>query len=72
VQQGEGAANSAKEQVKQAIAVGQAAGVIPSAQPTAPATGTDNTDSTGPAPDSGYKDAERKDLNRLIQTQGAQ
>ena len=72
LEQGEGAAKTAKQQVNQAIAVGQAAGVIPSSQAPAPAAGTSSADSAGPAQDSGYKDAERKDLNRLIQTQGAQ
>lgn len=72
MQQGEGAARTAKQQVEQAIAVGQATGVIPSSQPTTPAVGADKADSAGPAQDSGYKDAERKDLDRLIQTQGAQ
>jgi membrane protein required for colicin V production len=71
LEKGKNAADSAKQQVNQAIAAGQATGVIPTAQP-APATASDNADSAGPAKDSGYKDAERKDLNRLIQTQGAQ
>ena len=73
VEKSEGVANAAKQQANQAIAAGQAAGVIPNAQQSTPAgSAGDTPDSAGPAKDSGYKDAERKDLNRLIQTQGAQ
>src|SRR5262249_41520812 len=71
VEKSEGVANAAKQQANQAIAAGQAAGVIPNAQQSTPAgSAGDTTDSAGPAKDSGYKDAERKTLNRFIQTQG--
>lgn len=52
-----------QQQSQMVIDMGQAAGLLP--EQLMPAAGPG--ESAGSTPDSGYKDAERKDLNRLIQ-----
>ncbi len=64
--EGREAAEAAKKQVEQAIDVGTATGALGSSE-TPENAGEAGGESAGPAGDSGYKDAERKDLDRLIQ-----
>lgn len=61
LKKGETAADTAKNQVQQAVEVGQAVQIITNAGQD------DATDSAATGGDSGYKDAERNDLDRLIQ-----
>lgn len=70
LQRGGAAADQARDAVNQAIGTGETLqdlsgqGASPPASEPAPGTGSDSTGSQGR---SGYNDAERKDLDRLIQ-----
>lgn len=66
IDQAEDTAQQAQQQGQMVIDVGRTTGLLPEQllpEPAAPGDG----ESPGSAGDSGYKDAERKDLNRLIQ-----
>jgi membrane protein required for colicin V production len=71
--------DSARKQVEQAVELGKATGVLdgvgtaPAASgPATPAPEQSGTESAGPPGDSGYKDADRKDLDKVFQSQGTQ
>jgi membrane protein required for colicin V production len=67
IKQGADAADSTRATVDQAVELGTAAGVIPGAGGASTATAGPSPESAGSTGDSGYKDAERNDLERLIQ-----
>lgn len=68
--------SATKKQVEQAVEFGKATGVLngagtaPDAAAAPPATS--GAESAGPPADSGYKDADRKDLDKVFQSQGTQ
>lgn len=64
IKQGADAADSTRTAVDQAVDLGTATGVIPG---SSQASGGSTGESPGSTGDSGYKDAERNDLERLIQ-----
>ena len=63
--QAQSTADSAKQQAQQAMAVGQAIQIITDAGQNRPAAGSD---SAAPAGDSGYNDADRKAMDRALQS----
>jgi membrane protein required for colicin V production len=71
--------SATKKQVEQAVELGKTTGVLdgvgtaPAESGTAtPAPAESGTESAGPPGDSGYKDADRKDLDKVFQSQGTQ
>lgn len=66
INRAEETAAEAEQQGQMVIGVGQASGLLPE-QLLPPPSPADAGESAGSAADSGYKDGERKDLNRLIQ-----
>lgn len=63
--QAQSTADSAKQQAQQAMAVGQAIQIITDAGQNRPAAASD---SAAPAGDSGYNDADRKAMDRALQS----
>ena len=58
---------------QEATGVLDGVGTAPDASGTAaPAPDASGTESAGPSGDSGYKDADRKDLDKVFQSQGTQ